>query len=361
MEDIKKNISIEFYEFQKNNKKNIYLLISIIILIIFIVLTKIINNYFESYIKANVIKSKCGADISEAETFRHIFLQHNKSDEELKFTFIIIVISLLIILFNERNNIIHFNTLFTDDIDINKDINTNFSICKYLLIIFNKKDFKVIIFLLLLIIILLVVLVIINSLLKNYIIKKKESTSYDLDEITEILNDSVKTKEVIDKYNDNKYNDNKDDNKCLNFSKDDNDKIKLYSYINSLLRENKIKYDYTTKKIKSTDNIEINETNAKEKLKIDASDSDTTDQVIVSNEELKNLFLILLRYIIIYIIILTVLLFVYSKFPDNYPKRYFIIFLIFSGTIFLFTLIIRDIQSYIYQKNKKTTEITCET
>ena len=59
MEDIKKNISIEFYEFQKNNKKNIYLLISLIILIIFIVLTKIINNYFESYIKANVIKSKC--------------------------------------------------------------------------------------------------------------------------------------------------------------------------------------------------------------------------------------------------------------------------------------------------------------
>ena len=340
MEDIKKNISIEFYEFQKNNKKNIYLLISLIILIIFIVLTKIINNYFESYIKANVIKSKCGADISEAETFRHIFLQHNKSDEELKFTFIIIVISLLIILFNERKKIIHFDTLFTDD--------SNY---------FNKV-FLNLLPIILLPIILLVLLVIIYQFLKFYINNSTNNSNYSTDKIENAMKDEKVIEKVINHYNSS-------DKTCLNES--DDDVAILYSYIQNLLRENEIKYDNDTKQLQTIKNTHITKENATRILTgfLDSNDesssiTDTEDPVL--DQGLKNLSLILLQYIIIYIIILIILLSVYNKITDDkYIVKYFIIFLIFSGTIFLFTLIIRDIQSYIYQKYKKINEITCKT
>lgn len=338
MEDIKKNISIEFYEFQKNNKKNIYLLISLIILIIFIVLTKIINNYFESYIKANVIKSKCGADISEAETFRHIFLQHNKSDEELKFTFIIIVISLLIILFNERKKIIHFDTLFTDDSNYFKNG-----------------------FLNLLPIILLVLLVIIYQFLKIYINNSTNTSNTSNYSSTNKIKNAIENQDVIEKVIDYYNNPVKT---CLNES--DNDVVILYSYIQNLLRENKIKYD--TKQLQNIENTHITKQNAKEILTVflnsnDESSSITDTEDPVLDQGLKNLSLILLQYIIIYIIILIILLSVYNKITDDkyYPVKYSIIFLIFSGTISLFTLIIMDIQSYIYQKYKKTTEIICKT
>ena len=182
--------------------KDIFIIFIIILIVIFYYITIICVNYYENYIKAQVVKSKCGIDICEAETFRHMLLQHNNTDDYLKYIYILLVIFILWNLFSKKD-IFSFDSLIFYESDLNGRL-----IQLLLFIIF------------IIIILLLIVLVQVYDSIK----KNKNENENENEKTLEILNNES----MYSNYNFYNVTATFDD---LNNIESDNGIVKLYSWI----------------------------------------------------------------------------------------------------------------------------------
>jgi hypothetical protein len=186
--------------------KDIFIIFIIILIVIFYYITIICVNYYENYIKAQVVKSKCGIDICEAETFRHMLLQHNNTDDYLKYIYILLVIFILWNLFSKKN-MFDFDYLIIDTDTDNDSSNIKNRYLKIIMIVF---------------IIISIVLLI------------PLSVRFDLAIKNENENENEKTLEILK--NESMYSNYKFYNVTATYDElvkitDDNDIVKLYSWI----------------------------------------------------------------------------------------------------------------------------------
>ena len=186
--------------------KDIFIIFIIILIVIFYYITIICVNYYENYIKAQVVKSKCGIDICEAETFRHMLLQHNNTDDYLKYIYILLVIFILWNLFSKKN-MFDFDYLIIDTDTDNDSSNIKNRYLKIIMIVF---------------IIISIVLLI------------PLSVRFDLAIKNENENENEKTLEILNNEsmysNYNFYNITATYDELVKIT-DDNDIVKLYSWI----------------------------------------------------------------------------------------------------------------------------------
>jgi hypothetical protein len=186
--------------------KDIFIIFIIILIVIFYYITIICVNYYENYIKAQVVKSKCGIDICEAETFRHMLLQHNNTDDYLKYIYILLVIFILWNLFSKKN-MFDFDYLIIDTDTDNDSSNIKNRYLKIIMIVF---------------IIISIVLLI------------PLSVRFDLAIKNENENENEKTLEILK--NESMYSNYKFYNVTATYDElvkitGDNDIVKLYSWI----------------------------------------------------------------------------------------------------------------------------------
>lgn len=237
--------------------KDIFIIFIIILIIIFYYITIICVNYYENYIKAQVVKSKCGIDICEAETFRHMLLQHNNTDDYLKHISIFLIVFILLNLFSKKD-IFSFDSLIFYESDLDNNV------------------IKVILFIIFIIIILLlIVLVIIYISIKKYKNKNEDETEKTL----EILNNES----MYSNYN--FFNITASYNDLVNINGyNDNDIVKLYSWI---LEHDKGYFKYNDKlnlPFKSLCGIEIEEL---DESKFNNFNTLKDDTIYINNKEFK--------------------------------------------------------------------------
>jgi len=199
--------------------KDIFIIFIIILIVIFYYITIICVNYYENYIKAQVVKSKCGIDICEAETFRHMLLQHNNTDDYLKYIYILLVIFILWNLFSKKN-MFDFDYLIIDT-DTNTDTNTLKYIMKVFIII------SIVLFILLIV---------------RFVPTTKNENENENEKTLEILNNES----MYSNYN--FYNVTATYNDLVKIP-DDNDIVKLYSWI--------LKHDKNREYFKFNDTLKL--------------------------------------------------------------------------------------------------------
>ena len=240
---------------------DIFIIFIIILIIIFYYITIICVNYYENYIKAQVVKSKCGIDICEAETFRHMLLQHNNTDDYLKHISIFLIVFILLNLFSKKN-IFSFDRLIFYESDLNE------SKIKLLLFIIS-----------IIIILLLIVLVpIYNSIKKN----KNENENENKKTLEILKNESMYSSynfyNVTASYNDLVHDKNTGDN----------DIVKLYSWIlKHDIKNGYFKFNDTLKlPFKSSCKIKYEELNLIELEKLEKLEKLEEDTIYINNEKL---------------------------------------------------------------------------
>ena len=243
--------------------KDIFIIFIIILIVIFYYITIICVNYYENYIKAQVVKSKCGIDICEAETFRHMLLQHNNTDDYLKYIYILLVIFILWNLFSKKN-MFDFDYLI---IDTDTDTDTDTSTFKLIMGGF----------------------IIISIVLFILLIVRFVPTTKNKNE-----NENEKTLEILK--NESKYSNYNFYNVTANYNDldtipDDNDIVKLYSWIlEHDKKKNYFKFDAALK-LPFKSSCEINKIKYKELTNSDFSEKKTLeeDTIYINNElELEN-------------------------------------------------------------------------
>ena len=183
--------------------KDIFIIFIIILIVIFYYITIICVNYYENYIKAQVVKSKCGIDICEAETFRHMLLQHNNTDDYLKYIYILLVIFILWNLFSKKN-MFDFDYLI---IDTDTDTNTDTYTFKCIMVVF-----------------IIISIVLFILLIVRFVPTTKNENENENEKTLEILNNVS----MYSNYNFYNVTATFDD---LNNIESDNGIVKLYSWI----------------------------------------------------------------------------------------------------------------------------------
>ena len=190
--------------------KDIFIIFIIILIVIFYYITIICVNYYENYIKAQVVKSKCGIDICEAETFRHMLLEHNNTDDYLKYIYILLVIFILWNLFSKKN-MFDFDYLIIDTDTDNDSSNIK--------IPFLNTYLKII-----MIVFIIISIVLLIPLSVRFDLAIKNENENENEKTLEILNNES----MYSNYNFNNITATFDE---LDKTNGDNDIVKLYSWI----------------------------------------------------------------------------------------------------------------------------------
>ena len=255
--------------------KDIFIIFIIILIVIFYYITIICVNYYENYIKAQVVKSKCGIDICEAETFRHMLLQHNNTDDYLKYIYILLVIFILWNLFSKKN-MFDFDYLIIDTDTDNDSSNIKNTFLKKILNTYLK--------------IIMIVFIIISIVLLIPL-----SVRFGLAIKNENENENEKTLEILD--NESMYSNYNFNNITATFDEldktngdNDNDIVKLYSWI--LEHDKKRGYfkydDKLNLPFKSLCEIKIQEKDSVNFNKLTTEDLKVKDSTIYINKNKNN-------------------------------------------------------------------------